>query len=391
MNRRRAWTMAIFLFVFADAIAMQARGPILSNLEAAFGVSEAALGLVAPAGTIGFLAVVVTVGLLAGRIRVRRALFLGTTLTACALIAMAVAPRYAVFLGALLVQGGAAGVFRGVDRVVLSHLHADRRGRMFTGYAFVWAIGAVLGPQLVTGVLAVADWRAVFVVISLCFLPTAAIAARSELPSMDAERSLSRTDLRALFRRPAVVGACTGMVFVGALEGILFTWLAYYAGTFYGTTTANLVLSAYLLAYVPARLGYTFAIERVPYLALLAAVTLPAVPALAVAFSGVTGPVLFLAVFVAGGSISGGFPTLAAYAVETAPEYSGPLNALTTGATYAGLAIAPPIVGLLAETYGIGRALWSTVCIALALLATVATLWHWTGTPDVPRAEMTAD
>lgn len=391
MNHRRAWTIAVFLFIFADAIAMQARGPILSSLEATFGVSEAALGLVAPAGTAGFVAAVVAVGLLAGRIRVRRALFLGTVLTGCALVAMAVAPRYAVFLGALLVQGGAAGAFRGVDRVVLSHLHAARRGRTFTAYAFVWAVGAVLAPQLVTGVLAVADWRAVFVVISLCFLPTAAIAARSELPSMDAERSLSRADLRALIRRPAVVGACTGMALVGALEGILFTWLAYYAGTFYGTTTANLVLSAYLLAYVPARLGYTFAIERVPYLALATAITIPAVPALAVAFSGVTGPMLFLAVFVAGGAISGGFPTLSAYAVETVPEYSGPLNALTTGATYAGIAIAPAVVGTLAETYGIGRALWSTVGIALALLATVATLWRWTGTPDVPASETAAD
>lgn len=391
MDQRRAWTVAILLFIFADAIAMQARGPILSSLEATFGVSEAALGLVAPAGTVGFVAAVVAVGFLAGRLRVRRMLFLGTALTGCALVAMAIAPRYAVFLGVLFVQGSAAGAFRGVDRVVLSHLHADRRGRMFTAYAFVWAVGAVLSPQLVTGVLAVADWRVVFVVISLCFLPTAAIAARFELPSMDAERSLSWADLRALFRRPAVVGACTGMVFVGALEGILFTWLAYYAGTFYGTTTANLVLSSYLLAYVPARLGYTFAIERVPYLALVAAITLPAVPALAVAFSGVTGPVLFLAVFVAGGAISGGFPTLSAYAIETAPEYSGPLNALTNGATYIGLAIAPVVVGLLAETYGIGRALWSTVGIALALLATVAILWHRTGTADVPTTETVVD
>lgn len=37
---------------------MQARGPILSTLEGAFGVSEAVPGLIAPGGTVGFLAAV---------------------------------------------------------------------------------------------------------------------------------------------------------------------------------------------------------------------------------------------------------------------------------------------------------------------------------------------
>lgn len=150
-------------------------------------------------------------------------------------------------------------------------------------------------------------------------------------------------------------------------------------------------MSVYLLAYVPARLGYTFAIDRVPYLALLLAVTLPAAPALAVAFSGVTGPVLFLAVFVAGGAISGSYPALSAYAVETVPAYSGPLNALSNGSAYVGLATAPAVVGVLADTYGLERALWSTVVIAVAFLCTIALLWLRTGTADAPTVDALAD
>ncbi len=383
MDRARIWTAAIFLFVFGDAVAMQARGPILASLEDSFGVSEAALGLVAPAGTAGFVVAVVATGVLAGRLRMRWTLFVGV----CgALVLMAGAPIYVLFLLALLAQGGAAGVFRGLDRVVLSHLHTARRGRVFTAYALVWAIGAVLGPQLVSAVLAVADWRAVFLVIALCFVPTAIVASRLELPAMEAERSISWDALRTLLGRPAVVGACTGMLFVGAVEGILFTWLAYYASGFYGTATANLLLSAYLLAYVPARAGYTVAVERVPYLTLLFVATLPAIPALAIAFSGRPGPVLFLAVFVAGAGLSSGFPTLSAYAVEAAPEYSGPLTALTAGATYGGIAIAPAIVGVLAELYGIGQALWLTVALAGALSVTIVATWRVTGTANAPTA-----
>ena len=160
----------------------------------------------------------------------------------------------------------------------------------------------------------------------------------------------------------------------------------YYAETLYPTATANALFSVYLLAYIPARLGYTVAVGRVPYLALLFGVMLPAAPALALVFSGVTGPVLFAAVFVSGAAISSGFPTLSAYAVEAAPEYSGPLNAVTNGSTYLGLAAAPAVVGVLAEGYGLRPALLSTVAVAVLFVLVIAALWWWTGTADAPQS-----
>ncbi|WP_144923793.1 MFS transporter [Halorubrum salsamenti] len=386
MEQRRAWTVAVFSFIFADAIAVQVRGPILASLGEEFGASTATLGLVAPAGTAGFLVAIVVTGVLAGRLPMRPSLLVGATCTVGALVAMSVAPTYAVFLVALLGQGTAAGAFRGLDRVVLSHLHAERRARMYTVYTLVWAVGAVLTPQLVSVVLAVADWRMLFLVVACAFLPATLLAARYDLPSIDAERSVSRAELASLLRRPAVLGSCLGMVLTGALEGVLFTWLVYYAETFYPTATANALLSVYLLAYIPARLGCATAIERVPHLLLLLAALVPAIPALAVAFSGVTGPALFAAVFVAGAAISTGFPVLSAYAVESAPEYSGPLNAVTNGSTYLGLATAPAVVGVLAGRYGIGTAIqWTAVAIAVAFVLAVGTLWRWTDTPGVPR------
>ncbi|SEW23604.1 MFS transporter [Natrinema salifodinae] len=393
MDRVRLWTAAIFLFVFGDAMAMQARGPILAPLERTFGVSESVLGLVAPAGTAGFVVVVVATGLLAGRISVQRTLLVSVVAVAVALVAMAAAPLYVVFLLALLAQGAAAGAFRGVDRVVLSHLYAGRRGRVYTAYALMWAVGAVAGPQLVSAVLAVADWRAVFLVLVFSFVPTAVVAGRVDLPEMTAERSLSLSAFGTLLRRPSVVGSCTGLLLFGAVEGIMFTWLSYYASQFAATTTANLLLSAYLLAYIPARFGYTLAVDRVPYLALVLAVVLPAIPALVVVLtvSGQAGPVLFLAVFVAGAGLSSGFPILSAYAVEAAPAYTGPLNALTTGATYTGIAVGPAVVGVLAELYGIGQALWLAVAIAGVLFVTIAGTWLWTGTATAPTVTMASD
>ncbi|WP_436348736.1 MFS transporter [Natronorubrum sp. FCH18a] len=381
----------IFLFILAEAITTQARGPILVSLERAFGVSEAALGLVAPAGTIGFLGAILVTGLLAGRISVQRTMVLGIAGVIGSLLLMAIAPHYLLFLVALLAQGSASGAFRGVDRVVLSHLYPDNRGRMYAAYTFVWAIGAVLGPQLVSGILTLADWRSVFVIIAICFLPAAVLARRHNLPSMDAERALSKNGLQILLRRPPVVCACISMVLVGALEGIMFTWLAYYAGGFYDTVTANLLLSIYLLAYLPARLVYMYVVDQVPYLLLLVLMMLPVAPALAVAFSGFIGIPLFTVVFIAGAGISGGFPLLSAYAVEAAPEYSGPLNALTNGSLYVGMSTAPAAVGLLAEVYGIRKALSVTVCLTVALIISIVITWFWTGTADASTPNTMAE
>ncbi|QIO25332.1 sugar MFS transporter [Haloarcula sp. JP-L23] len=391
MDRSRAWTLAVFIFIFGDAAAMQARGPILSSVGTVFNISEAALGLVAPAGTVGFLGAVVVTGLFAGRLQMRRMLAVGTTLTGIALVLAAVSPLYVVFLTALVLQGTAAGVFRGLDRVVLSHLYPDNRGKMYAAYTLVWAFGAVLSPQLVSLVLSVSDWRMVFLVLTCVFLPVIVIVGRYELPSMDAERSVSRAELSALLKRPAVVGACVGMVLVGALEGTLFTWLVYYSQTFYDTAIANLLLSVYLLAYIPGRLGCTVAVDYVSYLTILLVVYLPAAPALAIAFSGVTGPLLFAAIFVAGFAVSSGFPVLSGYAVEAAPEYSGPLNAVTNGATYVGLATAPAVVGVLAESVGIRQALWSTVPVSIVFIITIGGLWLWTGSADPPTHQRMAD
>ncbi|WP_442908278.1 hypothetical protein [Halobacterium sp. KA-6] len=80
---------------------------------------------------------------------------------------MAVAPTYTIFLLALPLQGTAAVAFRGVDRVVLSHLNTENRGRIYTVYTLVWAVGAVLGPQLVSVTLIIVDWRTIFLILTL--------------------------------------------------------------------------------------------------------------------------------------------------------------------------------------------------------------------------------
>ena len=165
MTRRRLWLGAAFCFVAGDGMAMQSRGALLSSFEGTFGVSESLLGLVAPAGTAGFVVAILVVGLAAGQVDVRATMLVGAVAMALAMFVTALAPVYALLLAALLAQGAAGGVFRGLDRPLLSHVYPDRLGRIFVLYSLAWSIGAVAGPVVVSAVLTVADWRLTYLQI----------------------------------------------------------------------------------------------------------------------------------------------------------------------------------------------------------------------------------
>ncbi|RQH02048.1 MFS transporter [Natrarchaeobius oligotrophus] len=350
-------------------MAMQSRGALLSSFEGTFGVSESLLGLVAPAGTVGFVVAILAVGMLAGRLDVRHVLVAGAATMALSLFAIAVAPVYALFLFALLVQGAAAGVFRAMDRPLLSHLYPDRRGRIFVLYALAWAVGAVVGPVVASAVLLVADWRAMYVFLALSIVPVIVAVLSLEPPSWD-ERPLEREALAPLLSSSGVRTTLLALALAGGIEGTIFTWLPYYAGTFLDRTTANLALSAFLLAYIPGRYAYAKLVDSVSYLRLSLVTTALSIPAFALAI-GWTSVGMLAAIFCAGLLISSLFPLLSAYGVEIVPEYSGPMSALTTGAAYAGTAFVPFVVGVVAELTSIGVAMWIPVGLAVVLLVVI--------------------
>jgi MFS family permease len=373
MQSRRLWLAAVFLFVFGDALTLQTRGALLASFRTTFGVSEALLGLVAPAGTVGFVAAVLAVGLLTGRLNLARGLTLGVLLTAACLVVMSGAPVYWLFLLALVGQGTATGVVRGLDRPILSHLYPGQRGRVFALHALAWGLGAVAGPLLVNQVLAVGDWRLTYALLAAFFLPLAVVLWRLELPvDVSGERELSAAAFGRLLRSPSILGMAVAMILVGGIEGSIFTWLPYYGIDVVGRQRANLLLSTFLLAYIPGRLAYTWLAERVGYLDLVLVLSAGTFPSLYLLFSGLRGTALFAAVFVAGLFTSGFFPLISAFGVDIAPEYSGPVNAVATAGTYGGIAVGPVIVGLLIERFSVVTAMQLPVGLAGGLVGVLA-------------------
>ncbi|WP_162562444.1 MFS transporter [Salinigranum rubrum] len=366
LSERGTWLVVICWFVAVDAVGLQLRGPLLASLEAEFGASPALLGLVAPAGTVGFVATLLVMGSVAGRLDIGRAMRVGVVAVAVCVALLAFVPSFTLYLGVLVLRGVATGVFRALDRPVLSHLYADARGRVFNLYDFAWAVGATLGPVLVVAALAAGSWRLAYGVLAVGFVPVAVALWRLDFPELSGvERPLRLADVRRVLGRTEVTGASVALFVSGGVEGGLFTWLPYYARTVLPSSTASLTLSVLVLGYIPGRLVYSRVAERVGYLPLVLALTAGGTVVL-VGVLTLAGTPLLVAVFVLGVLLSGVSPTLTAYAMSAVPSYGGPANAVTTGSVYFGLAVFPPVMGVMLERRGIEA--------AISLLPVLATL-----------------
>ncbi|MFB6219168.1 MAG: sugar MFS transporter [Halobacteriaceae archaeon] len=372
----RRWTLAIFFYMLLVGATLQARGALVPEFKAAFAVSESLLGLVTPAFTVGFMTAMVVVGLAVGRLPVRRMYVLGVAASAGALFLVSVAPIYGLLLAAMLVRGAATGTFRAVDRPVLSHLYPAGRGRVLSLQSMAWAVGATAGPLLVTGLLLVGDWRLVYLLLAVAWLPGLALLYRvGPPPGIENEQGLSLAALGDVLREPAVAGACLALVFLGGIEANFFTWLPYYAAQSLPRGQANLVLSAYLAAYVPGRYVASRLADGGRYVDLLLVDAALAFVAVFLTLTFARGAWLFVGVFGAGFLIAGAFPVLLAWAMEAVPEYSGPVNAVGMVAGQVGFLVFPAVVGGLAERADIVAAMHAVTAIAGAYLLATGLNW----------------
>jgi len=373
---RRWWTAAVFAYVALEGAGLQMRGAVIPALRRAFGVPEWQLGLVAPAGTLGYLLAVMVVGAVAGRFDTRRLLLLGVAGTGAGVLVMGVAPSFALFLAALLGRGLLTGVGRGSDRPLLSHLYPAQRGRLFGYYDMMWAVGATAGPLLVATAVAAGNWRLAYYALALAFVPVVALVVALPPPAVDGgDEPLDIPALRHIARQPEVAAMAVGLFLSTGVEGGLFTWLTTYAQGRLPGSLATASLSVMLAAYIPGRFVSGWLSERLGYVRLSAGLVALTVPAFAYTFFLAEGYGLLVGVFAIGLALSGIYPTLLAYATEAVPEHSAPVNATAAVTSAAGLAVVPAAMGFVISDAGVGTAMRLLAVPLGLLLALVAVLW----------------
>ncbi len=343
---RRRWTVAIFGFIALEGAALQMRGAVIPALRRTFDAPEWQLGLVAPAGTLGFLITVMLVGAFGNQFDTRRLLLVGVVGTALGVLGMGVAPSFLLFLVALVGQGLFTGVGRGSDRPLLSHLYPSQRGRIFGYYDMMWAVGATAGPLLVAGAVAAGNWRLAYYGLGVAFVPVLALMLRLPTPNTaGGDEPLDLAELRRIVRRPEVVAMAAGLFLSTGFEGGLFTWVTTFAQGELPGALATASLSVLLAAYIPGRFVSGWLSERVGYLRLSVGLVGLAVPAFAYTFFFAEGYGVLVGLFGVGLALSGIYPTLLAYATDAVPEHSAPVNATASVTSAAGIAAVPAAMG----------------------------------------------
>ncbi|KTG09011.1 hypothetical protein AUR64_14510 [Haloprofundus marisrubri] len=381
-NSRRWWTLAIFGFAALEGATLQMQGAIIPALRTDFGTPNWLLGMVAPAGTAGFLVFVAAVGAVAGRLDTRRLLLVGIVGTGLGVFLMGAVPSFGLFLGALVLRGVFSGIGRGSDRPLLSHLYPRRRGQLFGYYDMMWAVGATLGPLTVAAALWAEDWQLAYYALGACFIPLAALIWYLPSPSVDGggDDPLTFEELRRISRSPAVMVMAAGILLTTGVEGGLFTWLTTYAEGRLSSSLVTVSLSVLLVAYIPGRFVAGSLSKRFGYVPLAFGLGGLCLVSAGYTFLIASGIWLLVGVFCIGLTLSGLYPTLLAYATESAPEHSAPVNAIGLVVSSCGIAAVPALMGFVIGDSGVGFAMRLLFIPLAGVLAVTAIAWVRIGT-----------
>ncbi len=347
---RDRWTVEIFFAVALLGILLQMRGPLLQSFGDEFVLTESQLGLIPSVASLGYLPGSFAGAAFISRLPVERALFFAFGALVAGLSWIALAPSYPLLLCGMVLTGAGSGFLQGISRPLISHLYPARRGKMFNRQDMIWAVGATLGPGIATLAVFVGDWRFAYGALAVGFLPLLVLLRELDAPeNLANETRLTTSDLRPLFGNTATFTLAAAVLLLSFVESGVFTWLPYYLDEFYTRSTANLVLSGFLAAYVPGRFVFGHAAEYLSNVLLVLGAALLALPLLLAAFVFATGPLQIVAIIGLGLLVAGMFPTLLAWGTNRMPTYSGPMSAIVLTTSGIGFMVYPAVMGVIAD------------------------------------------
>jgi DHA1 family bicyclomycin/chloramphenicol resistance-like MFS transporter len=204
--------------------------PAFPAVQAAFATTDVAIQLTLSATVLGFAVGQVVVGPISDRFGRRTPLLIATSVHVLACLGAAMAPNVEVLAALRLLQGiGAAGGGVVAAAMVRDLFHGHRLVRMLANMALVSGAAPILAPLIGSQLLAVLDWRGLFVCLSVygaAALSLAAVRIRETRPHAARSGGVHAT---AGARYAAVLGdrRFVGAMVVGAMNGAgLFSYLA---------------------------------------------------------------------------------------------------------------------------------------------------------------------
>ena len=247
--------------------------PAFPAVQATFGTSDVAIQLTLSATVLGFALGQVLVGPLSDRYGRRAPLLIATAVHVLACLGAAAAPTVGVLAALRLLQGmGAAGGGVVAAAMVRDLFHGHRLVRMLANMGLVSGAAPIIAPLIGSQLLAVLDWRGLFVCLAIYGAAAVALAAvgigetRTSAARSGSVHATARSRYAAVLRDRVFVGAAV----VGGMQGAgLFAYLAVSPfllqgryglspqqyGVVFATNSVGVILGAQLSARVMRRVG----------------------------------------------------------------------------------------------------------------------------------------
>jgi DHA1 family bicyclomycin/chloramphenicol resistance-like MFS transporter len=359
--------------------------PAFPAVQAAFGTSDVAIQLTLSATILGFALGQLVVGPISDRYGRRVPLLVTTSIHVLACLGAAVAPNVGVLAALRLLQGmGAAGGGVVAAAMVRDLFHGHRLVQVLANMGLVSGAAPIIAPLIGSQLLAVLDWRGLFVCLAIygaAALVLASIGIGETRPSAARGVSVHAT-AGARYRAVLTDRVFVGAMVVGGMQGAgLFSYLAVSPfllqggfglspqqyGLVFASNSVGVIAGAQLAARLMRRIGPQWILAGTISAQLIAAAAL---------LSTLLHPAPLVAVLVPLGlfmtACGFAFPCVQVLGLLHHGEEAGTAASLLGVGNFGLAAVTPLIVGLLgaaaASSIGIVAAVGGVIAAAALLL-----------------------
>lgn len=343
-------------------------GAVLPQMMDSLGIEESAAGIMLAFGSLGFTMGPMIAGAMADRSSVKKSLVLGLIIEIVLLCLFGFVPAFLfAILAIFFMKFGAAFVETSVN--IIPTMIEKRRngsargvGSLMNLVHFFFSIGALVSPLLAGLVLKVTgSWRPVFWLGSALTLVFVFAVLRVSFPSSasgSVRLARSRIRLREILDRSLVFGALTILLYVGA-EVAASSWIVYYLkkGLGFPTIAATSGLSVLWIGIMVGRILFSILAKYRSSREMVVSAGLLGLAGGLILLTARSVTFVYLWIGMLGLSMSGIFPTVMAEINSRRPEKAGTVTGIMTVAAAAGAVVVQPIVGVVAEAYGIAAAI----------------------------------
>lgn len=361
------WGKVVIVFFFGWVALYATRtilNPIMGDIESAFSLSKAQLGLISSIFFIGYAAMNVPAGILGDKIGKKKVLVPGVILFGSLAAVTGMMPTFFLFISAWLMVGLAQGVYYGPQYGISSEIIP--KNRLTLGSAVInagMAFGTSIGYYISSYVVGEwgFGWRVPFFVIAVPVVIIGiamAIVVKDKPKTREEVQSQTAEPFKfsSLFNRNLILAY---IIIFCSIYGffMIITWLPYYLETARGLTGGNIAFVASLVpwAAIPGSLFFSWLSDkwgrRKPVLLMMLPFGILSTASI-VYFDSM--PILYITLIVYGivGKISVN-PVLIAVVANNAPQQSlGTAFGFYNFVGMLGSILAPYITGWLTDTTG---------------------------------------